>query len=88
MPKEVYIVMMVCAVFFPFALWGMWDSLLRHRQKLAELDLGRGENQNRLENENAELRETVEHMQDRLSVLETIATDPAQRTADEIEALR
>jgi hypothetical protein len=38
--------------------------------------------------ENAALRSQVERLEDRLRVLERIATDPAERTAREIEALR
>ena len=41
-----------------------------------------------LSNENAELVGTIDRLQERLQVLERIATDPARRTADEIEALR
>lgn len=42
----------------------------------------------RLERENAELRETVTRVEERLAVLERIATDPADRTLREIEKLR
>jgi hypothetical protein len=38
--------------------------------------------------ENAALRSQVERLEDRLRVLERIATDPAERTAREIDALR
>ncbi|MBV9930125.1 MAG: hypothetical protein JO013_04185 [Alphaproteobacteria bacterium] len=38
--------------------------------------------------ENAALRSQVERLEERLRVLERIATDPAERTAREIEALR
>ena len=38
--------------------------------------------------ENARLRNEMSGMQSRLAVLETIATDPAERTAREIETLR
>ncbi|MEH6716144.1 hypothetical protein [Parasphingorhabdus flavimaris] len=41
-----------------------------------------------LSNENAELVGKIDRLQERLQVLERIATDPAKRTADEIEALR
>lgn len=41
-----------------------------------------------LSNENAELIGKIDRLQERLSVLERIATDPAKRTAEEIEALR
>ena len=38
--------------------------------------------------ENAQLKETVERLEERLKVLERIATDPARRLNDEIEKLR
>ena len=41
-----------------------------------------------VDEETAELRGLIAKMQDRLAVLETIATDPAERTAREIESLR
>ncbi|HEX8514098.1 MAG TPA: hypothetical protein VF688_13445 [Allosphingosinicella sp.] len=41
-----------------------------------------------LSRENAGLRGKVDRLEERLSVLERIATDPAQRTAREIESLR
>lgn len=41
-----------------------------------------------LSSENEELVGKVDRLQERLAVLERIATDPAKRTADEIEALR
>jgi hypothetical protein len=42
----------------------------------------------RLAHENEVLRRTVERLEQRTAVLERIATDPAERTAREIEALR
>ena len=41
-----------------------------------------------IESENEQLRRLVTKLQDRVETLETIATDPAERTAREIEALR
>lgn len=41
-----------------------------------------------LSNENADLVGKIDLLQERLQVLERIATDPAKRTAEEIEALR
>jgi len=41
-----------------------------------------------IDEENERLRNLVTKLQDRVSTLETIATDPAERTAREIEALR
>ncbi len=42
----------------------------------------------KLAEENAELKATVARLEDRLKVLERIATDPSKRLADEIEDLR
>lgn len=42
----------------------------------------------KLAQENAELRATVAKLEDRLKVLERIATDPAKRLSDDIERLR
>ena len=42
----------------------------------------------RLSHENETLRLTVRRLEERMAVLETIATDPSQRTAREIEQLR
>lgn len=41
-----------------------------------------------LSNENADLTGKIDRLQERIAVLERIATDPAKRTADEIEKLR
>jgi predicted nucleic-acid-binding Zn-ribbon protein len=41
-----------------------------------------------IDEENERLRNLVTRLQDRVATLETIATDPAERTAREIEALR
>jgi hypothetical protein len=41
-----------------------------------------------LANENARLKGQVGRLEERLSVLERIATDPSERTAREIEQLR
>lgn len=48
-----------------------------------------GERENRrLAEENEELRRTAKKLEERVAVLERIATDPAQRTAREIDELR
>lgn len=41
----------------------------------------------RLARENEELRRTARQLEERIAVLERIATDPAQRTAREIDEL-
>ena len=38
--------------------------------------------------ENEELKEQLKQLQERMAVMERIATDPAERTAREIESLR
>ena len=42
----------------------------------------------KIDEENERLRNLVTRLQDRVATLETIATDPAERTAREIEARR
>ncbi len=81
------------AVMFAFifggpAAWGIVDTVLKHRRKMAEIKYGRSDKEAQLAADKVELKETVAMLQDRLAVLETIATDPARRTAEEIEALR
>lgn len=68
--------------------WGIIYSVLEHRRKMAEIKFGRSDREIALGRDKAELKETVVMLQDRLAVLETIATDPARRTAEEIEKLR
>lgn len=41
-----------------------------------------------LKNENEQLRDTVGKLEERLKVLERIATDPAKRLSDDIDNLR
>lgn len=66
---------------------GLSSMVLSHRRKMARIKYGDPERA-ALASENTELKETVSLMQDRIAVLEQIATDPARRTADEIEKLR
>ena len=67
---------------------------MRGRQRIAELKVGtaRGAGAAReielLSRENDGLRGKIGRLEERLSVLERIATDPAERTAREIEQLR
>ena len=52
-------------------------------------DTAEGSRENaQLASENEMLRRTVGRLEERLAVLERIATDPAERTAREIESLR
>jgi hypothetical protein len=50
--------------------------------------VGQAEENARLAHENESLRLTIRRLEERLGVLERIATDPAERTAREIEQLR
>ena len=61
---------------------------MNHRHEREKARLGRGAEQNGLAEENARLRATVARLEQRMAVLEQIATDPAERTAREIERLR
>jgi cell division protein FtsB len=65
-------------------------SWLRNRLRLAEAAgrAGAPERVEQLSAENETLRGQVSQMKERLEVLERIATDPAERTAREIEQLR
>ena len=81
-------VIMLIVLFGGPSIWGISDSWFKHRREMAEIKYGRSDREAQLTAENAELMETVEHMQNRLAALETIATDPARRIAEEIEELR
>ncbi len=67
---------------------------IRGRHRIAELRAGNAHRPEAareielLSQENAGLRGKVGRLEERLSVLERIATDPAERTAREIESLR
>lgn len=54
----------------------------------APADLAGARENDRLAQENEALKRTVERLEGRMAVLEAIATDPAERTAREIEQLR
>jgi hypothetical protein len=64
----------------------MFNSWMRTRRRVAEVNAEAG--LGLVGGENDRLRETVARLEQRLAVLETIAIDPAERTAREIEALR
>jgi hypothetical protein len=69
-------------------------SWMRGRHRLAELRAGAAERPQAareielLSSENAGLKGKIGRLEERLAVLERIATDPAERTAREIESLR
>ena len=62
----------------------------RARTRMAELSHQHGDPENaaKLRAENEQLREQVAKQEERLRVLERIATDPAQRIAREIDELQ
>ena len=76
------------------AIWsvGWWaQRLARTRAEFAARDQGGPEAERRIEeltSENASLKGQLGRLEARLAVLERIATDPAERTAREIEQLR
>ena len=80
--------LMFAGIGVPIAAWGIWDSWLSHKREMAEKQYGQSNREAQLAQDKEELKDTVAMLQDRLAVLETIATDPARRTADEIEKLR
>lgn len=57
-------------------------TILRTRES------GAGADKARLVRENEELRRLAKRLEERVEVLERIATDPSQRTAREIDELR
>lgn len=59
---------------------------MANRSKLDER--GMDATDQRIARRNAELEDKVGQLRERVKVLERIATDPARRTADEIENLR
>ncbi len=82
------------AVFIPIvsilAFAWMFTSILHYRHLKRE-SAARSESQRDaalLGGENERLRSEVGRLEQRLAVLERIATDPAERTAREIESLR
>ena len=79
---------MLAIMFGGSAAWGITDTVLKHRRKMAEIKFGRSDKEAQLSADKAQLKETVAMLEDRMAVLETIATDPARRTAEEIEKLR
>ena len=87
MPIEELILNVLLLVALFTGVLGLTSMFLSHRRRMAEIKYG-SVGDTAMEIENTELKETVSLMQDRISVLEQIATDPARRTADEIEQLR
>ena len=59
----------------------------RRMKKTAHIEARKAANLQPLQQENGELRALVERQENRIRALETIATDPAERTARAIDAL-
>jgi cell division protein FtsB len=76
------------------AIAAIAHTLVKGRQRLAEIRAtaaarpGADPQVERLTDENARLRGHIATLESRLATLERIVTDPAERTAREIEALR
>ena len=87
MPIEEMILNLVLVIAVFAGVLGMTSMFLSHRRRMAEIKYG-GSQTPAIVHQNTELKETVSMMQDRIAVLEQIATDPARRTAEEIERLR
>lgn len=86
MPVGEVIAILFVTSLFAFSVLGIFSMFLKHRRSMAEIKYGSREKQP--DTEKAQLVEKMEHMADRLAVLEQIATDPAAKTAREIESLR
>ncbi len=84
MPIHEAITMVLVLTILSVGAFATINAFLSHRREMSEIKHGSGSQAR----ENVELRETVDMLQDRLAVLESIATDPARRTAEQIEQLR
>ncbi len=87
MPIEEMILNAMLVILAFAGVMGLTSMFLSHRREMASIKHGTKGDEATIQ-ENIELRETVSLMQDRIAVLEQIATDPARRTAEEIEKLR
>ncbi len=85
-PTEAVAMVLVLLILSSAAV-AITHSVLKHRREMAKIKHG-DKNAPKLDHEKAQLKETVAMLQDRMAVLESIATDPARRTAEEIEKLR
>jgi hypothetical protein len=65
-----------------------YRHLRRTQATGADMSVGEARENARLAHENESLRLVIGRLEERLAVLERIATDPAERTAREIESLR
>jgi hypothetical protein len=89
---EVAVMVVVLTIISAVAM--LMLTWMRGRHRLAEIKAGTGyklEAERQVEllsDENAGLKGKVSRLEERIAVLERIATDPAERTAREIERLR
>jgi hypothetical protein len=65
-----------------------WYARRKVKQAMTAPDLVARRGVELLDNENERRTQQIDRLQERLQVLERITTDPAARTAREIEALR
>jgi uncharacterized protein YlxW (UPF0749 family) len=88
------IAMFIAVMTIIMAVSVMMLTWMRGRQRLAELQaqtgptIEAGRKVELLSSENAGLKGQVGRLEERIATLERIVTDPAERTAREIEALR
>ena len=81
------IVAIIASAMVALAFMRLWRERLAREHAAGTTAAGTEENA-RLAHENEVLRRTVGRLEERMAVLEAIATDPAERTAREIEQLR
>jgi len=86
-PDLSFFIAIMTAMVLTAALLHSWIQA-RGRNRRAEASLGATRQVELLSNENAGLKGQVSRLEERIAVLERIATDPADRTAREIEQLR
>ena len=91
MDKTLAVVILMMAAIIASVLLSLLTARTRARTRIAELSLQAGEeaaSATRLLAENEQLRGQIARQEERLRVLERIATDPAQRIAREIDELQ
>lgn len=87
-PEIVLTIVFVTAI---LTIGAVLKSLIdaRHRRQAPDADqLGAGRQIELLASDNAGLKGQIGRLEERIAVLERIATDPAERTARQIEELR
>lgn len=92
-PDEVIVFVVILTLITAVSVMGL--TWMRGRHRIAEIKASTqaasredGAQVQLLTQENARLRATIGRLDERLGVLERIATDPAERTARAIESLR